>query len=593
MSVSRFIKQFGSETVGRAVDFGQRFSPARGCRRLVLGCFVVFILAGVLSCALLFLAIHSLEAAIQPQSVEEAKPLAVYLLIDNSNSMFEKEGIGSDPALLRIEAARLFISYLGVDDSDLTHACSVIFFGGEANIVVPMTPLSSDRRRAEIYALIAQPGRMRWTDHGLALALAHENIATVASAGRQPAIVLLTDGKPEWDDRPTAAEIEAYAARLRRQGTELGQAGIPLFIILLANEATDADPDIAAVWQPVWEEMVQSTPGGRFYTARQAEGLAGIYHDIVVAISGGQTDGPVVSDEVGPAGLRQDVEVEADLARLTLVIRKSQPELTVTILQPGGTPLSDAQPRVRHAGQPGVTGEEIWVVDDPVPGTWTVLADGQGRVIVWKDYRTKPAPMASPTPAPTATPTPAPTGTPRPTQVIVTPAPHRTAVPYSLPPEARATIAETKTFPWPWVVLAPLAAGLARVVYRQLHGRQPIVEGELHAVAGPGFADGQAVVELDSLNKASITIGPSPADIPLTGTDRCITLRPGPRLGDSQQMLVSGPPEALLDGRPLGPDQPLNDLATLTLGPNELQYQNLRLGSAIRAMLPQQEEMDI
>ena len=98
----------------------------------------------------------------------------VMLLIDNSNSMYDLGGVGSDPDLLRIEAARLFTAYLGVDADEADHRLGVIFFGGEAELVVPLTPLRDDIRRAEIADLIAEPERMRWTDPNRALELAYQ-----------------------------------------------------------------------------------------------------------------------------------------------------------------------------------------------------------------------------------------------------------------------------------------------------------------------------------------------------------------------------------------------------------------------------------
>jgi hypothetical protein len=137
-----------------------------------------------------------------------------------------------------------------------------------------------------------------------------------------------------------------------------------------------------------------------------------IYHDIVVALTGSQTAGPIVQADVGAAGLRQTVSVELNLNRLTFVISKSDPDLTVFILQPDGVPLDIAMPNVRRAGSPN---EEIWVIDSPTTGDWAILISGAGQVMVWKDYQ--PAPT-TPTPLPTATlrstVTPSPTVTPLP-----------------------------------------------------------------------------------------------------------------------------------------------------------------------------------
>ncbi|MCA9936946.1 MAG: VWA domain-containing protein [Anaerolineales bacterium] len=263
----------------------------RGCRRLSLGCASLLLLLALVACGLLFWVM-----VFQPQTAAAAyltpdNLLAVTLLIDNSHSMFELGGQGSDPQLLRLDAARLFISYLGVDNPQADHACSVIFFGSEAQVVVPMTRLADDQRRQDIYHLIQNPPRMGWTDHVAALALAQSQ-PLAEPIGRQPAFILLTDGKPDWSNEATEAEKQAYAARLRQVSQQLTQSETPLFIILLANDATDADPDIARIWQPLWQEMAAATAPGQFYEARQADDLVSIYHDIVVILTGGRLAPP-------------------------------------------------------------------------------------------------------------------------------------------------------------------------------------------------------------------------------------------------------------------------------------------------------------
>lgn len=377
-----------------------------GCFRRLVGCTALFLLATALLTLLLWLTIKAVGA----QTPAPPAPLAVHLLIDNSHSMFDKGGLGSDPELLRIDAARLFISYLGVDDSQVIHRCGVIFFGSEAELVVPLTALTGPQRRAEMFERIARPNPLGWTDQVAALSLARADLDTV-SGEQRPAIVLLTDGKPEWNSTPTREEQEAYLQKMQAGSRALAEAGIPLFIILLANEATDADPAITTIWQPQWEAMSAATAPGRFYIAREAEDLPDIYHDIVVALTGNRTSGAVIQSEVGAGGIRRTVAVEADLSRLTLVVAKSQPQLSVRVLLPDGQPLTPDIPGTRYIGEPGVSREEIWVIEEPVPGDWTVLVDGTGRVTVWKDYRRTVAPVVTPSATPTTVPTPSPTPT--------------------------------------------------------------------------------------------------------------------------------------------------------------------------------------
>ncbi|MFW6096867.1 MAG: VWA domain-containing protein [Chloroflexota bacterium] len=557
--------------------------PVKGCLRKGFGCLFLFALLSVLMVGLLW-------ATLREVGAEEpgAEPLAVYLLVDNSNSMWEMNGVGSDPHMLRIDAARLFISYLGVDDSRVAHQCAVVFFGGDAELVAPLARLTDEERRSAMLELIQQPPRMGWTDQAEALALAQDDLMASGTAAR-PAIVLLTDGKPEWGYEPTQAQREAYIERLRAEGEQLADAGIPLFIILLANEATDADSEIANVWQPLWEEMATRTAPGRFYTARQAEDLADIYHDVVVALSGSRTSGAVLEGEVGAGGMRRTVAVEPNLARLTLVASKSRPDLSVTVLLPDGTPLSTGQPGVRYAGEPGATREEIWVIDEPIPGDWTVLVSGEGRVTVWKDYRPAPAPSPTSTltPTPTDTPVPSPTATPM-------PSPTPTATPFvltrdeprrvSMAREPQVVKTETSGMHWVWGLGGLAAVAVVAVVFYRRRQQQLLVEGDLHIVGGQ-FDNGERMVELDLLQQAQLTVGAAPADVIVTGAEHRFTLQPGALLGDSREMLISGPPEVRHNDRPLGETaRPLDDGDSIRIGDTELRYENLRLRSANHAL---------
>jgi hypothetical protein len=391
-----------------AFSFKSRY---RRARRRLTGCCLSIILGLLLACAAFFGLSYYLTHHAGAQG-PSPKPLEVMLLIDNSNSMWEKGGMGSDPDLLRIEAARLFITYLGVDSRGPAQRLGVIFFGDEAQLVVPLTPLADEMRRTDMLRLIADPPRMGWTDPLAALHLAGETLGASAAAR---AVVLLTDGKPEWSTAPTAQEQAETIARLRDMAGRLAVQEVPLFIVLLQNEATDADAEIEGVFVPLWQEMAGATPGGRFYRARAAEDLLDVYHDIVVSLTGRKTAGVVVQTQVQTATLKH-ISVEAGLAQVTFVVRKSDPALKVAILRPDGRVLRPDVPGVQHGGRPGQSREEVWAVDAPEPGQWQVRIDGRGAVTVWKDYYPAPAtPTPSPTPSPAPSPTPRPSPTARPT----------------------------------------------------------------------------------------------------------------------------------------------------------------------------------
>ena len=117
----------------------------RGCRRRALGCLGFLALLLAMAALLLFGLLRRAAAGAPP-----SESLAVQLVIDNSNSMFDKGGVGTDPEQLRMAAARLFIEYLGIDDNRFHPSCGLIFFGSEAHQVAPLTPLADSAGRRSL-----------------------------------------------------------------------------------------------------------------------------------------------------------------------------------------------------------------------------------------------------------------------------------------------------------------------------------------------------------------------------------------------------------------------------------------------------------
>jgi len=313
-------------------------------------------------------------------------PLDVLLLIDHSNSMWDKGGVGSDPDLLRVQAAHLFIAYLGVDTARSGNRLGVIHFGGESVLAVPLTPLDSARRRQAIRSAIANPPRMDWTDPLKALQLAYETLfpRSRRDATRQPVVILLSDGKPELSPAPSSEERTAYVAGLRALVARFHEQRCPIFTIALSNEATDADAEIQTVYRNLWQEIAARTPPAQYHEARTAGDLLPIYHAVVARLAGAETDVPIIETTVDGEATRTIV-VEDGLAQVTFVVLRSDPALEVHLLRPGGALARPDDPDVQRTGEPGVTREEVWAITDPRPGRWTLELRGQGTALVWRD----------------------------------------------------------------------------------------------------------------------------------------------------------------------------------------------------------------
>lgn len=567
----------------------------KGCWRRMVGCLFFLTVA-----LLLLLALFVWLAT--PAGATPGDSLAVWLVMDNSNSMFEANGSGTDPQLLRLDAARLFISYLGAEGDTAVHQCGVIFFGTEAEVMVPLTPLTDEQMRMELFARIANPAPIGWTDHVAALRLAYEQ-AQANQTGR-PAIVLLTDGQPEWDSDPTEAEQIAYLAELETIGEQLHAAAIPLFIILLTNDETALNPAIAQTWQPIWQRLTAATPSGRFYLARQAEDLMAIYHDTVVALTGAQTAGVMFQETVSGTGMERVITVEPNLGQLTLVIGKTNPEVEATIWMPDGQMLTRTSAGVRYAGQPGVSREEIWSIPTPLAGLWRVQINGTGQVTVWKDYQILPT-LSAETPAttpitlttiiptvsrPTSTPLPSATSTSVLTPLLtvgVAISPGETG----LPDKSGSSLNNKPTTGWLWgLPLVLLLVGLGYQTWHKWLSPPSTVTGAIRVLAGPGASATPSLLELDSLGRREITIGPDSSDFPLPGATGTIILRSGPRLDGVETLLIQGRGSTFINNEPLSTSQSLTDSALIVIGlaPDpvyRLRYENLRLRPGSREVM--------
>lgn len=564
-------------------------SGLKGCRRLRFGCLFLLFIFFLAICGLLTLLIYPRSA----RAAAEERPLTVWLLIDNSNSMFDKHGVGSDPDLLRLDAARLFLSYLGVDTSTAQHQAGVIFFGSDAVTAVPLTPLTDETQRADLFSQIAAPTRQGWTDHLLALDLA-QNQLNAQPAGQRSAVILLTDGKPEWSSTPTDAELAAYQSALKTRSDVLAANNIPLFIILLANGATDSDPTIAELWQPLWQTMSAATPSGAYFVAREAADLPGIYHDIAALLAGNTTEGIIFETAVPISGTSTTVNIPANLAQLTLVISKENPAQTISVSTPDGQPVEVGGVRVRRAGGKGITREEIWVIEEPIAGEWTIHIEGEGEVTIWQDSKVVPLTLTTllATTAATTSPSAASLGavhavsTPLPATVTLVPHPTQTERPAVITtPAPVPAIDKTPSFRWLWPVGLGglLLVSVASMLLVHQAGQQPRLTGTLRLLHGAQTDQGQTLVELDDLNKSSVRLGCPPADITLPGVQAQVVLTANRPLGETEEVRVhpsSG--TVFLNGAVLHQEKSLDDTTVLDLGGIQLRYENLRLRRAQR-----------
>lgn len=554
-------------------------------RHRIWGCclgIVFLLLLAVLTCgALGWVAASRSGAASAPAVTPDGYD--VYLLLDQSNSMWNLNGLGSDPDMLRVAAANLFLSYLGADDPGREHRAGVIYFGGASELVAPLTGLDA-ASRAALSQQLADPVPIPWTDPAEALALAASELTQTADPGRRQAIVLLTDGQPAWEGADADAR-DVYRQQLMADIAQLGEQGVSLFVVLLASPATDVSEEISTVWAPFWRQAAALTPRGAFFQARQAQELLSLYHQVVAGLTGGQV-GDQIADAAVAASGRYTFTIEPQLDQLTLVVWKSDLAMRVLVSGPQGQMLDLNAAGVRYAGRQGESHEEVWTVTQPPPGEWTLDVTGDGRLTVWLDTQLAPATptathTATPTPTQIPTITPSPTGsaTPSPTRTR-TPTTTSTITPLALPlpptpppgPEPRPPL--SRFFPWLLVAILAAASG-AGLFWRQRHQPRLWLEGSLLPLVTPAGAVAPPRIDLSQHAARSFTLGQGrKVDVSLPGWQGLARLEAGEDEGAAVVHLTRLEGELTVNGLPVE-EHVLSDGDLIVAGDYRFRFQHV------------------
>ncbi len=567
----------------------------KGCRRR-LGCAITAMIVFLLIvCGLLALAIRTAQAA-------ESVPLSIILILDNSHSVFAE----TDPDGLRFTAARLFLTALSIQEDADQHQAGLIFFGSQAETAVSLHTLAppATNRHDHFLTSLSSATAMGWTNPVAALSLAREQLVHSGDSGianGRSAILLLTDGHPEWGDNPTPAETEAYMAALLAEGEAVAQANITLFTILLRG--SHHDDEAMTLWLPVWQTISRNTPSGQLWQIEQPGLLPSVYHDLLTALTQQLTAGAIVQTTVAQDSPQQfSFLVPADLASMTLMIHKSNPLQQLLIRPEQGDPLTAVLPAThlpatrplttrplttRHISQTNGT-ELFWQIDLPTPGLWQIDVAGAGELTIWEDYELLPP--ATATSAPTVTmapPTPS-TPTVSPFSVVISPTMTASPTAYLLfpdprsiqPPEPQQDAPTTSPSPPYWLWLAPFLVVVTAVYgwHRYQASPSATVSGNLYILSGDNLSLEGQHIELDTFKKRALTIGQAPADIALPGASERLTIEVDTTLNDMPIMRISGGDSSQLNGRFLTQPMSLHDNAHLTIPPNhKLRYENLRL----------------
>ena len=291
--------------------------------------------------------------------------LDVILLIDDSGSMSDWWASGTrapnDPDGLRHSAARLFIDLAQPNDRIAVISFHSFATGYGAAAQGGFDVITDQAARERLKAAIVQPTEPadpneRLTDIRLGLRLAQTILTNNPSSNRR-FIVFLTDG------RPFPPEQRGELFQVIR---ELGQAGVPIFPILLG---ADTDPDVAermvADTRSVAQQVDSASGLLRAYAAIYSYIQPNRYVDVVDLV-GGQVGAVRTSDAQGVTALNfvlpKTRNTEAAFADLTL---DGAPILGASQLSNGAALSRVAEPHY----------EMVTIAHNrPLAGEWTLRA---------------------------------------------------------------------------------------------------------------------------------------------------------------------------------------------------------------------------
>lgn len=544
----------------------------------------------------------------------------IILNIDQSGSMSDCEGApGSDPQLLRQDAARLLVTYLGADSLHTHYRVGVIDFGGTIRQVAPLTDLSEPIARAELIQQVsAVPEPIGWTDPLEALQASRAQLQA-SSADAQRMVVLLTDGAPAWQGKTINDDLR-YQNQLRQEIATYAEQKITLFMVLLQGEPNECNRNVTEYWLALWQELADSTPQGALYQVASSSDLLPTYHAIVRQMVGATASQTLLGAQ--PVVASQPIDAPAIVAQpvpgVMLTILK-EGDVSVMLFRPSGAPVVE--------GEPGVTvvetaRETIYYLSAPEPGHWTVRVEGQGRASVFQDQIGEaivPTATVQPTNTPvptstlvptatateTATPSPTATDTATPTETATKTA-TATASPTNTPtntptetptetstllPTASATAEATTTAtPAPlvtgkrglgnnlmWGMLLLVAmVGTGGAVREQLR-RRPYLTGELVMLSAPAEQLEMAMPrDLGSKRRSTFAIGAKSKEKEwrLLGWGGAINLRAS-RDGGVDLEAIAG--DIAVNNRPVQRTTRLHDGDVIRCGEYEIRFDNVRL----------------
>ena len=305
----------------------------------------------------------------------EKKTLDVIIIMDTS-----KSNVSTDPDNLRQYVTKaLFDLFLA--DTDFTPIrVGVIFFGTEASLWENRLFDSTDKKLASL----TFPSAEGLTVIDKPFQLAYETFDKYGTyENKNPsAVIFLTDGRPEDDDKPGSQDTERKRlfAASRPWVEKFAQNGTRLYMITYGN---------AVLQEPEWQEFADLTRGD-YRPVSSLQEATDIYVQLVAqALLGYNPQKILDAVKMQPFQTRtEEITVYPATNRLIFFAIRYDPATEITLKDPSGNLVKETADNVLVRGGEPDSRDKVWRIDYPEPGKWTIqFKGGISNIESWFFFR--------------------------------------------------------------------------------------------------------------------------------------------------------------------------------------------------------------
>lgn len=344
------------------------------------------------------------------QDIENPK-LDLVIIVDESGSMW----FDTDKPRERINALNLLMDTLASEGEtgDKVRVSLIAFGSAElTEVILPFTPVNSNTVDdiKQVYQDynddLANPPNGRvvglgWTDVLHALNLAEEVFTDPRNGHLQshkPAIIILTDGKPETDDvnegvSDYSRKIDQYIDQVFAKASQFQSPPGGMFyydgpctapkegVVSIYTIAIREGATLDEIYRDIWSKLAEKN-GGDYKASPEGltlGALGGSYYEIWCDLTCCNSR----LERITPP-MERLYTVSNVYKRIIFTVLKDNPDVEVEIYRPGSTtPITESEDQVIVNQS---LKDEVWSIgrSDPWVGNWTVKLTGSGQV--WFAY---------------------------------------------------------------------------------------------------------------------------------------------------------------------------------------------------------------